>query len=222
MTDSMKEGVRLYKRGEYNRALSVFLGIPSSESGGSSELAYFIGLCFARLGKHEDALVYLEQVVTVDTDLARVYQCRLTLAVLYIFTGRTRLADFELKKLIDSGYESPQVFSSLGFIAYSFGKVDESLEWYEKALELDESNSTALNGLGYVLADMGKDLTRALSLCKKAFGENPENPAYLDSLGWVYYKLGFDKEARTYLKRAREKLPGNKIIEEHFEEISRV
>ncbi len=221
MTESMKEGVRLYKKGEYSDALSVFLGIPSSEAGGNSELAYFIGLCFARLGKHEDALVYLEQVVTVDTDLARVYQCRLTLAVLYVFTGRTRLADFELKKLIESGYESPQVFSSLGFIAYSFGKVEESLDWYEKALELDDSNSTALNGLGYILADVGRDLTRALSLCKKAFGENPENPAYLDSLGWVYYKLGLDKEARTYLKRAREKLPGNKIIEEHFEEISR-
>ena len=167
----MKEGVRLYKKGEYSDALSVFLGIPSSEAGGNSELAYFIGLCFARLGKHEDALVYLEQVVTVDTDLARVYQCRLTLAVLYVFTGRTRLADFELKKLIESGYESPQVFSSLGFIAYSFGKVEESLDWYEKALELDDSNSTALNGLGYILADVGRDLTRALSLCKKAFGE---------------------------------------------------
>lgn len=219
--DPMKEGVRLYKKGDYSGALSVFLGIPSSESHGNSDLAYFIGLCFARLGKHEDAIMYLEQVVTADDNLARVYQCRLTLSMLYVFTGRTRLADFELKKLIDSGFESPQVFSSLGFIAYGFGEIDESVGWYEKALELDASNDTALNGLGYVLADVGRDLTRALSLCKKAFEANPDNPAYLDSLGWVYYKLGLDKEARAYVKRAKEKLPGNKIIEGHFEEISR-
>ena len=172
--------------------------------------------------KYEDAIVYLEQVVTVDENLARVYQCRLMLAVAYIFTGRTRLANFELKKLIDSGYTSPQVFSALGYLSHSFGEDEESLNWYEKALEMDESSTTALNGLGYILADAGKDLTRALSLCKKAFDGNPENPAYLDSLGWVYYKLGLAKEAKTYMRRAREKSPHDKIIEAHFAEISKM
>ena len=71
-------------------------------------------------------------------------------------------------------------------------------------------------------ADAGKDLTRALSLCKKAFDGNPENPAYLDSLGWVYYKLGLAKEAKTYMRRAREKSPHDKIIEAHFAEISKM
>lgn len=222
MTEGMQEGIRLYRRGKYGDALTRFLSIPVSETGESTDLAYFIGLCFARMEKYEDAIVYLEQVVTVDENLARVYQCRLMLAVAYIFTGRTRLANFELKKLIDSGYTSPQVFSALGYLSHSFGEDEESLNWYEKALEMDESSTTALNGLGYILADAGKDLTRALSLCKKAFDGNPENPAYLDSLGWVYYKLGLAKEAKTYMRRAREKSPHDKIIEAHYAEISKM
>ncbi len=220
MTDSIKEGFRLYKIKNYSAALTVLLSIPAAEAGKDPDLAYLIGLCFARMEQYEDAIVYLEQVVTMNVDFARVYQCRLALAVLYARTGRTRLADFELKKLAEIGYESPQVFSALGFISYTFGDADESLKWYEKALEMDEKNATAMNGLGYILADAGKDLTRALSLCKKAFGENPENPAYLDSLAWAHYKLGHDKEARTYIKRAREKLPNNETVMEHFREIS--
>jgi len=113
-----------------------------------------------------------------------------------------------------------QVFCSLGFIAFEHGKRDEAEDWYEKALALDGSSTTALNGLGYVLADGGSDLTRALTLCKKACDADPENPAYLDSLGWVYCKLGLENEARTYTRRARDHAPDNEVISRHLSEIA--
>ena len=94
---------------------------------------------------------------------------------------------------------------------------DESLDLYEKALELDPDNSTALNGLGYVLADTEKDLTKALILCKKALDAQPDNPAYLDSLAWTYYKMGFDTEARSYIQRADAQLPDNETIKRHLQ-----
>ncbi|HPO03588.1 MAG TPA: tetratricopeptide repeat protein, partial [Treponemataceae bacterium] len=204
MADTMKKGIQLYKERKFTDALAAFLEVPSGKPENNLELAYYIGLCYARLERHDDALVYLEQVVTADTDLARVYQCRMLLSVIYTLTGRTRLADFELRKLIDSGYESVQVFCSLGYIAWETGDVDSSIEWYEKALSLEPANATALNGLGYVLADTGRDLTRALSFCKKALDSSPDNPAYLDSLGWVYFKLGLSPEAKNHTRRARE------------------
>lgn len=219
MADSLKEGIRLYRNGKYEDSLVSLLGVPAGNPGNNLELAYYIGLCYARLERYDDSLVYLEQVVTADTDLARVYQCRMLLSVIYSLTGRTRLADFELKKLIESGYESPQVFCSLGYIAYENAKEGESVEWYEKALALDANNTTALNGLGYVLADVGRDLTKALTLCKKAADLEPENPAYLDSLGWVYYKLGLDTEAKTFTRRARERAPDSTVISGHMTEI---
>lgn len=220
MADTLKEGMRLYRNAKYDDALVLFLGLPAGTPGSNLELAYYIGLCYARLERYDDALVYLEQVVTADTDLARVYQCRMLLSVIYTLTGRTRLADFELRKLIESGYESSQVFCSLAYIAFEHGKTDEAKEWYEKAMAVDSENPTVLNGLGFVLADEGRELTRALTMCKKAIDLNPDNPAYLDSIGWVYYKLGLQTEAKTFTRRAREKAPDNPLIARHMSEIN--
>ncbi len=219
MADTMKEGIRQYRSGTYEDALVTLLAVPAGSPETNHELAYYIGLCYARLERYDDSLVYLEQVVTADADLARVYQCRMVLSVVYTLTGRTRLADFELRKLIDAGYESAQVFCSLGYIAFDQDDPESAVDWYEKALSLDSENPTALNGLGFVLADTGRDLTRALTMCKKAVDIQPDSAAYLDSLGWVYYKLGLEVEARTYTRRAREKAPENGVIGKHLSEI---
>lgn len=169
--------------------------------------------------RFEDAIDYLEQLVTSDENIARVYQCRLILAYIYAKTGRSRLAEFELSKLTGAGYESVQVYTSLGYVAYEHGDVDKAVESYSKALELNDENSTAQNGLGYVYADSGRDLRQALVLCKKAVEANPENPAYLDSLAWVYHKMEFNNEAKDLIKKVKELLPDNPIAEAHFQEI---
>ena len=59
-------------------------------------------------------MLYLEQVVTAGTDIKRICQCRLTLAVIYNKTGRESLADFELQKLMESGYQTAEVFKTFG------------------------------------------------------------------------------------------------------------
>lgn len=215
MNTVLKEGVALYRENRYEEALASFLKISSKDSEVHFDLAYYIGLCYASLSQYDDALVYLEQIITADADIARIYQCRLILAFIYTKTGRERLAEFELSKLLDSGYESPQVFTSMAYLAYQQKDAKKALELYEKALNMDAENATALNGLGYVLADTEQDLTRALILCKKAIDAQPDNPAYLDSLAWIYCKMGFDTEARTYIQRAEEQLPNNEIIDYH-------
>jgi len=217
MDTILKEGLQLYRQNRYEEALAVFLKISSEDTEINFDLAYYIGLCYASLLQYDDALVYLEQIITAGADIARVYQCRLILAFIYTKTGRGRLAEFELSKLLDSGYESPQVHTSMAYLAYEQGDAEKSLSLYEKALELDPDNATALNGLGYILADTEKDLTRALILCKKAFDAQPDNPAYLDSLAWIYYKMGFDTEARSYIQRAQEQLPDNETVGRHVQ-----
>ena len=49
---------------------------------------------------------------------------------------------------------------------------------------------------------------------------NPDSPAFLDSLGWVYYKLGLMSEARSFIKRAYDKSPSNPEISEHYTIVS--
>ena len=102
-----------------------------------------------RLGEWDDALLYLEQVVTGGLDPARDGQCRMALAYVYSVTGRHRLAEYELEKLSGTGVETVQVFAFLGYSAWAQGRPDEAPRWYAKALELDPENANALNGMGY-------------------------------------------------------------------------
>ena len=106
MSDTFNEGVTLYKMRNYKDALAVFLSISQEENVNNIDLAYYVGLSYARLRRYDEALLYLEQVVTGGQDAKRIYQCRLTLAVIYTKTDRPRLADYELQKLKESGYQT--------------------------------------------------------------------------------------------------------------------
>jgi len=220
MYSELKEGVNLYNKKDYQEALVFFLSVSTEDVLMKIEINYYIGLIYSRLSEYEQALEYLEQVVTASKDIAKVYQCRLILAFIYANTGRTRLAEFELSKLIEAGYESVQVFSSLAYVYYEHQETEKAIDYYEKALKAAPENSTALNGLAYILAETDGDLTRSLLLCKKAVEKQPENPAYLDSMALIYHKMDIPSEAKSYITRAKEKLPDNKIILKHFEMIS--
>ncbi len=186
----LKEGIKLYNEGSYSDALAFFLSLPSDAAVDKMEVAYFLGLCYTKLQNYDEALLFLEQVVTSGGQLDRVLQCRFLLAVIYALSGRKRLADFELGKLLETGYKPASVYAAIAFVAWEQNDTEKCLSYYEKSLENDPDNITSLNGLGYVLACTEKDLTRALSLCKQAVKSSPKSAACLDSLGYVYYKLG--------------------------------
>jgi tetratricopeptide (TPR) repeat protein len=217
MADTLQEGIHLYINGKYREALTVLLSLDSPDDDEASlDIAYYIGLTYVRMKRYDDALIYLEQVVTTSTSEKRLAQCRLTLAVLYNFTGRENLAEHEINKLIENGDDSCGVYCTRAFMNWEQGKRQQAIDDYEKALNLNPESPTALNGLGYVLACQERDLTRALSLCKKAIDILPDSAACLDSLGWVYYMLGLDKEAKNYITRARSYNGQNKEIAEHY------
>src|SRR6266478_902297 len=69
-------------------------------------------------------------------------------------------------------------------------KYEPAEDMFRKVLAVDPQNATALNYLGYMLADRGVKLEEALGFIKKAVDLDPANGAYLDSLGWAYYRLG--------------------------------
>ena len=213
--DVLAEGIDLYKRSEYAASLAFFLSLPD-DSADSIELAYYIGLCYAKLERYEDALLYLEQVVTAGQSVDRVLQCRFVMAVIYTLSGRKKLADYELQKLLESKYRPASVYAALAYNAWGQNDAELSLSYYKKALEIDPENPTALNGMGYVLACENRDLTSALTFCKRALKKAPDSAACLDSVGWVYLKLGLLEEANKFLNLAKERMPDNEEILEHI------
>ena len=217
----LAQGISLYKQKSYTGALSFFLSLPVDCGADKNEIAYYLGLCYTKLEKYDDALLYLEQVVTSGTHLERTLQCRFLLAVIYALSGRRRLADFELNKLLETGYMTPAVYAAIAFVAWEQNDTEKCLAYYEKSLKENPNNLTSLNGLGYVLACEEKDLTRALSLCKQAVNSAPDSAACLDSLGWVYYKLGLYEDSRKYLEQAEMLDRDNAIISEHIQMLNK-
>ncbi|UVK87574.1 tetratricopeptide repeat protein [Pseudomonas sp. B21-051] len=85
----------------------------------------------------------------------------------------------------------------------------------EKDLRLiikrDPDNAMALNALGYTLSDRTTRYAEAKALIEQAHQINPEDPAVLDSLGWVNFRMGNLDDAEKYLRQALERFPDHEV-----------
>ena len=95
-------------------------------------------------------------------------------------------------------------------------KLDRAEELFKKVLADDPNNAAALNYLGYMLADKGMRLEEALGYIRKAVQLEPQNYAYLDSLGWAYFKLGKYTQAEENLRKAVERTQNDPTVLDHM------
>lgn len=112
-------------------------------------------------------------------------------------------------KRFDGDYGSPDtrdalrqsrlVLSSLYVLE---GDLSQAEPWLEEILDEFPGDPGAMNDLGYLWADQGKNLDLALEMIEKAVAAQPDNAAFRDSLGWVYYRLGRHEEAVIELEKA--------------------
>ncbi len=79
---------------------------------------------------------------------------------------------------------------------------DQAEQYFHQALSLDPDNAMTLNYLGYMWADKGIKLPEALKMIRQAVDSEPISGAYLDSLGWVYFKMGEYELAEDNLRQA--------------------
>jgi tetratricopeptide (TPR) repeat protein len=82
------------------------------------------------------------------------------------------------------------------------GLVEESTELFRRLVESEPNDADAANYLGYMLADREIHLEEAYALILRAVAIDPENSAYLDSLGWVHFRMGDLDQAEHWLRRA--------------------
>jgi len=97
-------------------------------------------------------------------------------------------------------------YFQVGALLERKGDEAKSIEYLEKSLELKPDFDEALNHLGYLWAEKGKNLQRARAMIEQALQAEPENPAYMDSMGWVLFRLGRFTEALEWLTKARQRL----------------
>lgn len=108
---------------------------------------------------------------------------------------------------------------TLATIQQANGDFEGSEKTLRDILQLSPRNPIALNNLGYFLSERDKNFDEALKLIEQAIEIDPLNSSYLDSLGWVYFKLGKFTEAEKYLKDALQIDDSSATIHEHLGDV---
>ena len=96
------------------------------------------------------------------------------------------------------------------------GEFDQAIAVFRRVIELRDDYADAYNYIGYMYAEKGIHLNEALELVQKALSFEPENGAFVDSLGWIYYQKGKLKEAIRELERAAALIDTDPTIHDHL------
>jgi len=116
-----------------------------------------------------------------------------------------------LKLALERYPDHPGVRYQIALIQDKAGRDRESTRSFESLLRDRPEDASLLNALGYSLADRGEKLPRAETMIRKALEASPDNPAFLDSLGWVRFRRGDVPGAIPHLERAYRIFPDPEI-----------
>ena len=125
----------------------------------------------------------------------------------------------EAEKLSTSDEEKADVFFMRGALMERQKKYEASEEAFRKTLALNPDHAGALNYLGYMLADRNIRLDEAYKLIQKAVDLEPNSGAYLDSLGWVYYRQGKLTDAERILVKAVDLTGQDPTVHDHLGDV---
>jgi Tfp pilus assembly protein PilF len=90
---------------------------------------------------------------------------------------------------------------------------------YEQALRVDPKSALLLNNYSYSLSERGLQLDRALEMSRIAVATEPENSAYLDTYGWICFRLGHYQQARQYIEKAIAAGTAGAVLYEHIGDV---
>ena len=84
---------------------------------------------------------------------------------------------------------SINVLHSIAILYDEMGEWIKSDKIYDQLIKNNDLDAQAFNNYAYSLVERNMDLDRALVYAKKAVDLEPKNPSYLDTIGWVYFKM---------------------------------
>ncbi len=173
---------------------------------------------FTDLGRFKEAEALLKSLLDGKSDrdtwisLAQVYEKEKN------FSEMAKAVD-RAGELSKTAEEKENVHFMRGAMFERQKKFDLAEAEFRQVLKLNPENSSALNYLGYMLADRNVRLQEALDMIKKAVDMEPNNGAFLDSLGWVYFRLNRLDEAAEQLRRSLDRGSRDPTVHEHLGDV---
>ena len=164
------------------------------------------GEILVRLGREADAVQLLVEEIERSPDDGRLHdanvQLHLILAQDAVEEERYGEADRVLNRALNSYPGNPSVRYARALLFQERGRLRRSATALEQLVEDYPDDAGFLNALGYLLTDELGRHDEALPYLRKALAAEPDNPAIIDSMGWVLFHLGELDSALDYLERA--------------------
>ncbi|MBN2322582.1 MAG: tetratricopeptide repeat protein [Spirochaetes bacterium] len=179
-----------------------------------------LGMLYDEAGDHDKAIEQFSEAVKLFPENDKLYYY---LGLEYRIVEDYKNAAWAFRKAIELRDDDPEYYFNLGVSCERMGKIEEAIRYLDRSVTLDDTNPISLNYLGYILADEGIRLEEAKDYIEKALSAEPDNSAYLDSMGWVYFKLAEYAKAKEYLVAATSDIDTtnkeNYLIYEHLGDV---
>jgi tetratricopeptide (TPR) repeat protein len=195
----------------------------------SDEYFYQEAYILTDLGRVEEAVAMIKakivnktRTVTSPQAVTRDINNYLTISMLYsqakqgpkaVDAAQTALA------LAQSDDLKQIVLLTLATAQNSSGEFAAAEKTLREILAKNPENATALNNLAYFLTERGEKLEEALQMSQKALRVQPDNSSFLDTMGWVQFKLGKYDDAETSLKQASRQDAASSTILDHLGDV---
>jgi tetratricopeptide (TPR) repeat protein len=173
---------------------------------------------FADQGKTDQAVAELKKLLNGKADRDIYLQLADTYQKAKNYDEMTKAID-AADKLSQSKEDKTNVLFIRGEMLERQKKYDQAEKIFREVIDADPGNASALNYLGYMLADQNIRLSEAQQLIRKAVEIEPNNYAYLDSLGWVYYRQNKLDDAEQQLTRSVQLMSKDPTIHDHLGDV---
>lgn len=175
-----------------------------------------VGYTLFRIGKNEESFEILSKGMSLyPNDFRMNYFYGLTLQR----KGREADALEYFEKALEISPDEISVMTTLALAYNGLKRHLEADEMYERALKLDPYNVLILNNYAYNLSERGVNLERALEMSKYTINKEPNSASYLDTYGWICYKMGNYEEAKKYIEKAVNISGSNAVLMEHLGDV---
>ncbi len=201
--------------GMYEQALKLL----HTKESYTDEDAYYEALAYAGLHRWDKALTSLDNI-PIQGDLG----CDVILLKVSILKDMGRISEaIEILRDVWKHYISYESCKEIGYrlatMLEESGQRKEGLVFAMEILEKHPHDPIMLNFVGYVWADIGKNLQRAQTMIEEALKTRPDDGFILDSMGWVLFKRNMPKRSLKYMKLALDKCNHDPVVNEHMGDV---
>jgi len=179
-------------------------------------LLNFYGIILQRLDRDQEAVVEFEKALQVDSSYV---SALVSYGISLNRIDRKKEALGVMERVLLLEPDNYSAFSLLGMLYDEMKIYDKCDSLYEKALKFYPDNPLFLNNYAYSLCERGERLDDALALAKKAVKAEPENSAYQDTIGWIYYMMGRYNLALVHIKRSVDQRDDSSVVIEHLGDV---